>query len=79
MCPYHQWTYDLDGSLRAVPFRRGVRGAGGMPDDFSFEEHGLERLAVAERNGVIFASFDRSMPALEDYLGETKRIPFSRT
>ena len=32
MCPYHQWTYDLRGTLKAVPLRRGLRGQGGMPD-----------------------------------------------
>ncbi len=25
MCPYHQWTYDLDGNLLGVPFRRACR------------------------------------------------------
>jgi salicylate 5-hydroxylase large subunit len=28
MCPYHQWTYDLKGNLRGVPFRRGIEKAG---------------------------------------------------
>ena len=31
ICPYHQWTYDLSGALVSVPFRRGVKGVGGMP------------------------------------------------
>ena len=57
LCPYHQWTYDLGGRLIAVPFRRGFRGQGGMPADFHLAEHGLERLAVSERHGVVFASF----------------------
>ena len=78
MCPYHQWTYDHDGALRGVPFRTGVRGAGGMPADFSLAEHGLERLAVAERHGVIFASFDRAMPPFEEYLGDTNLRWFDR-
>ena len=39
VCPYHQWTYDLTGKLLGVPFRRGFRGQGGMPDDFELEEH----------------------------------------
>jgi salicylate 5-hydroxylase large subunit len=68
-CPYHQWTYDLEGRLLGVPFRRGYRGQGGMPEDFRPEEHGLERLAVASRHGVIFASFAQPNETLEDYLG----------
>ncbi|MGH7821107.1 MAG: aromatic ring-hydroxylating dioxygenase subunit alpha, partial [Candidatus Binatia bacterium] len=78
MCPYHQWTYDLDGNLKAVPFRKGVQGSGGMPADFSLAEHGLERLTVAERHGVIFASFDPETPPLEEYLGATNLGWFDR-
>jgi salicylate 5-hydroxylase large subunit len=69
VCPYHQWTYDLDGKLQGLPFRRGYRGQGGMPDDFRPEEHGLEKLAVASRHGVVFASFAAPNESLEDYLG----------
>jgi salicylate 5-hydroxylase large subunit len=78
MCPYHQWTYDLRGNLRGVPFRRGVRKQGGMPEDFQLEEHGVEKLAVARRNGVVFASFDSAMPALEEYFGESMLPYFDR-
>jgi salicylate 5-hydroxylase large subunit len=69
VCPYHQWNYGLDGRLIGVPFRNGVRGQGGMPDDFRLEDHGLRRLQVHVRNGVIFASFDESVPPFETYLG----------
>ncbi|OWT62165.1 aromatic ring-hydroxylating dioxygenase subunit alpha [Candidimonas nitroreducens] len=72
-CPYHQWNYDLKGNLLGVPFRRGVkqngRINGGMPADFDPKDHGLNRLAVATRNGVVFASFDHDVEPLEDYLG----------
>jgi salicylate 5-hydroxylase large subunit len=68
-CPYHQWTYDLDGNLIAVPFRRGVKQQGGMPADFSLADHGLRRLKVARRHGVVFASFSDAVEPLEDYLG----------
>jgi salicylate 5-hydroxylase large subunit len=68
MCPYHQWTYDLDGNLIAVPFRRGVKQQGGMPQDFELAAHGLRRLAVARRHGVVFASFSDMVEPLEEYL-----------
>jgi salicylate 5-hydroxylase large subunit len=69
VCPYHQWTYDLDGNLLGLPFRRGYKGRGGMPADFDPAEHGLERLAVACRNGVVFASFATPNETLETWLG----------
>ncbi|HZA52535.1 MAG TPA: SRPBCC family protein [Myxococcaceae bacterium] len=69
ICPYHQWTYDLRGNLIGVPFRRGVKKQGGMPPDFKLEEHGLQKLKVQVRRGVIFGSFDQNTPSLEHYLG----------
>ncbi|MBQ0943205.1 aromatic ring-hydroxylating dioxygenase subunit alpha [Ideonella sp. 4Y16] len=75
VCPYHQWGYGLDGSLKGVPFQRGVRKGdqvhGGMPADFSPAEHGLTRLKVARRGGAVFASFDHGVESFEDYLGPT--------
>lgn len=69
VCPYHQWTYTLDGGLKAVPFRRGVAGKGGMPADFDMKAHGLKRLNVTTHRGVVFASYTPDMESLADYLG----------
>ncbi len=73
VCPYHQWSYTLQGDLQGVPFRRGVKQGGkvqgGMPADFQTAEHGLTRLKVARRGGVVFASFDEHVEPFEDYLG----------
>ncbi len=72
-CPYHQWTYKLDGQLQGLPFRRGVkqdgRVNGGMPEDFKLSEHGLTQLKVARRGGAVFASFDHEVEPFEDFLG----------
>ena len=68
VCPYHQWSYDLKGNLQGVPFKRGVNREGGMPKDFRNEDHGLLKLHVTTRNGVIFASYASDMESLEDYL-----------
>jgi len=72
-CPYHQWNYTLAGDLQGVPFRRGVKQDGkvngGMPADFKPADHGLTKLKVAIRGGVVFASFDHDVESLEDYLG----------
>jgi salicylate 5-hydroxylase large subunit len=77
-CPYHQWTYRLDGTLAGVPFARGIRGQGGMPADFDRAAHGLERLRVASRGGVIFASFDPGVEPLERFLGPAMLRWFDR-
>ena len=69
VCPYHQWTYDLAGNLTAVPFRRGIKNEGGMPKEFRLEDHGLLKLNVTTRHGVVFASFARDMESFEDYIG----------
>jgi salicylate 5-hydroxylase large subunit len=77
-CPYHQWTFDLEGRLRGIPFRKGVDGIGGFSADFDPSKHDLHRLAVTVRNGVIFASFADAMPSLEEYLGESNLKFFDR-
>jgi salicylate 5-hydroxylase large subunit len=82
VCPYHQWSYALDGKLQGVPFRRGVRQDGkingGMPADFDPKDHGLTALKVATRGGVVFASFDHTVEPLEDFLGPTILKYFDR-
>ena len=78
ICPYHQWSYDLKGNLKGVPFRRGVNGNGGMPEDFKTEDHGLTKLKCAVHNGVVFASFSSTVPDLKDYLGPTILPYFER-
>jgi salicylate 5-hydroxylase large subunit len=82
VCPYHQWSYTLKGDLQGVPFRRGVKQDGkvngGMPADFTTEENGLNKLRVATRGGVVFATFDHTMESFEDFVGETVLAYFDR-
>jgi salicylate 5-hydroxylase large subunit len=68
-CPYHKWSYGLDGSLMGLPFRKGFKGQGGMPEDFELSANGLTRLKVARHNGLIMASFDPDAPPFADYIG----------
>ncbi|MEO6017536.1 MAG: Rieske 2Fe-2S domain-containing protein, partial [Polaromonas sp.] len=73
VCPYHQWTYKLNGDLAGLPFKDGVKEGecinGGMPESFDLKDHGLTKLRVAVLNGLVFATFSDSTEALEDYLG----------
>ncbi|HTV89641.1 MAG TPA: Rieske 2Fe-2S domain-containing protein [Stellaceae bacterium] len=70
ICIYHQWCYALDGQLTAIPFRRGVRGEGGLDRDFDMGAHGLRPLRVAIANGAVFGTFCADAEPLETYLGE---------
>lgn len=73
VCPYHQWGYTHQGDLVGVPLRKGVQQdgqqLGGMPEGFDPKEHGLTKLRVARRGGVVFASFDANVEPFEDFLG----------
>jgi len=46
-CPYHGWTYGLDGSLKGIP------GQSGFPE-LARSEHGLKAVAAIERGGIIY-------------------------
>jgi anthranilate 1,2-dioxygenase large subunit len=69
ICIYHQWCYGLDGGLTAIPFRRGIRGQGGMGPEFDMGQHGLRRLRVDTINGAIFGTLAEDAEPLEAYLG----------
>jgi len=67
-CIYHQWSYSLDGELVGVPYQKGIRGAGGMPENFDRAGHGLQALRVESYQGVIFGSFSDEVAPLAEYL-----------
>ncbi len=47
VCPYHGWTYGLDGKLRGIPDQRNFPGV-------DRDTHGLVPLPVAERHGMLW-------------------------
>jgi anthranilate 1,2-dioxygenase large subunit len=69
ICIYHQWCYGLDGRLNAIPFRRGIRGRGGLDASFDMGEHGLRPLRVASVNGAIFGTLAKNTEPLAEFLG----------
>lgn len=69
VCPYHKWTFDLQGQLAGVTFERGAGGGPGMPPEFDRSQHALRKLAVAVRGAAVWASFSDAPPSFEDYVG----------
>lgn len=69
-CVYHAWTYGLDGKLKSVAFRNGVRGKGGMPEDFDPACHRLEPLRIETLGGIVFGTHSAQTEPLADFLGE---------
>jgi phenylpropionate dioxygenase-like ring-hydroxylating dioxygenase large terminal subunit len=65
VCPYHGWSYDRSGALRAVPFASGYE-KGKLPA-------GLKAVPrVKSYRGFIFASLARHGDDLETFLGPAR-------
>jgi glycine betaine catabolism A len=60
VCPYHGWSYRLDGALAAAPR---------MPDGFVAPDHGLVEVPVETWQGWVFVNAAGGAPPLPDYLG----------
>lgn len=55
-CPYHAWTYSLDGALMARP------GTGRAFDDVPMENCSLHGIEVVEHFGLVFARIEGDAP-----------------
>tara|TARA_R110002096_G_scaffold215734_4_gene403618 strand:- start:35 stop:1348 length:1314 start_codon:yes stop_codon:yes gene_type:complete len=70
-CPYHGWSYKLDGSLIGVPNRKGYSDTG---FDIKDPQFSMTKVAsVANVRGFVFASLSVDVPSIEDFLGDTIR------
>ena len=70
VCVYHNWTYDLEGNLTGIAFRRGLGGQGGLPEDCRPETQAPRKLRVATLAGLVFGTLSATAPPLETYLGD---------
>lgn len=66
-CPYHAWTFKLDGAHLAAPLRAGFAGTGYDPKHPDFSMRKLAR--VESYRGFVFASQGAAGTGLEDFLG----------
>ncbi|MDA8782773.1 aromatic ring-hydroxylating dioxygenase subunit alpha [Porticoccaceae bacterium] len=47
VCPYHAWTYNLEGELKNIPGREGFPG-------IDPEQHGLVQVSAREKGGIVY-------------------------
>lgn len=62
-CPYHGWSYSLDGSLQAAPHMDGV-------EDFDFSCWGLIPVRLAVVGGLVLVDLSGEAPEIDEHVGE---------
>jgi choline monooxygenase len=62
-CPYHGWTYTLEGELKGTPDFAGVC-------NFERAENGLVPIETAVWGKWVFVKIDEGGPSLESFLGQ---------
>jgi len=63
VCPYHSWSYDLDGRLAGAPQMHKTQG-------FDAADYGLVPIALDSWGGFLFINFDPNAEPLAAYLGD---------
>jgi phenylpropionate dioxygenase-like ring-hydroxylating dioxygenase large terminal subunit len=67
VCPYHAWTYDLEGNLRGAPFMKETTG-------FCKESYKLPKIRCEEWLGWIYVSLDPEIESVASQLGELEAM-----
>ena len=74
-CPYHAWTYELDGSLRRAPHTEAI-------EDFDPSDHGLFGVRLEAWQGFVFVNLAADGPSLLESLADlppqVERYPIDR-
>ncbi len=73
-CPFHGWSWELDGKLKEVPCQWDF-------PTVTAEEYSLTEVRVGHWGGFVFINPDPECESLEDYLGDINRHfsrPFER-
>ena len=64
-CPYHAWSYDLEGKLKAAPHVGGTNQH--KPEGFNFLDHGLKPIKIHIWHDWIFINFNGKARKFEEY------------
>jgi glycine betaine catabolism A len=67
LCPYHAWTYDLDGALRVAPGFRGLAG-------FDPAGHGLVELPLESWHGFLFVNGSADASPFSEHVGALEEL-----
>jgi len=62
-CPFHRWTYSLEGDLRGAPEMQST-------PDFQKADHGLVAFRCEEREGFAFICLDDETENIDNWLGD---------
>ena len=65
-CPYHSWTYDLDGKLISSPHFGGTDNH--EPKGFDPKKYGLETIRIKLWHDWIFVNLNKKAPPFEHYV-----------
>ena len=71
-CPYHCWTYNLNGALLIAPYFGG-RKPRAAPAGFEREQHGLVPVRSATWHDWIFVNLSGSAPPIEDFIAPLQK------
>jgi phenylpropionate dioxygenase-like ring-hydroxylating dioxygenase large terminal subunit len=61
VCPYHAWSYDLDGRLRSIPPWQDFQ-------DLDKSRHGLSPLEQEIWKGFVFVRMERGLPSVAEMM-----------
>ena len=64
-CPYHSWSYDLQGNLKAAPHIGGTNNH--KPKGFNFKKHGLKPIRIHIWNDWIFINLNGKAKKFIEY------------
>ncbi len=67
VCPYHAWTYNLDGSLRKTP-------GFGTPEQFNPLDFALQAVRLESWGGFLFVNFSAKAPSLFEWTGDMPAV-----
>jgi phenylpropionate dioxygenase-like ring-hydroxylating dioxygenase large terminal subunit len=71
VCPYHAWTYDLDGRLTGVPHRKEF-------NEFSLRQYALKPVESEIYKGFIFVRLQPGLPSVAEMMApyESELAPY---